>query len=206
MAQPDAWSELAYISIAKQSGVEQAFQAATETIDIDFGDKAFDTIATLSGGRLVKFTPTEDTTITMELYPTQVGTLTAATAGTGVFDLMGMTTYSTVEPQRIQPERTRVKYRVAILWTDKTGANAYDTIASTTNTGVRVVAADGYFISVRPSFTDGVLKFTVKFKVPPFDNTGTANILVESVMSATTAYTLSILASYTSAMKFRTTI
>ena len=47
--------------------------------------------------------------------------------------------------------------------------------------------------------TDGVLKFTVMYKVPPFDSSGTANIAIQST-DATAA--LTALASYTSSTKW----
>jgi len=200
MAIPDTWSEVAKICIAAQSGVDVPFEAITETVDIDIGDKDFDVISTLSGGRLVKFSPQEPTTITLEAYPVAAGTegLASATAGTGFFDLMN--TLDNTQPIVVLADRTRTKYRMCIMWTDA-NVDAEAQVIAPTNFATRVVAADGYFTSVKPSFTDGVLKFTVTFKVPPFDSSGTAYVKVESVGGATTA-TLTALASYTSTVKY----
>ena len=116
MAQNDgAWSETALVSIAAQAGTDVKFASITETVDIDIGDKDFDVIATLSGGRLVKFTPQEPTTITLEAYPIQAGTDTGTT-GLGFFDLMH--TQDASVPIRITNDRTRSKYRVLVLWTN----------------------------------------------------------------------------------------
>uniref|UniRef100_A0A6M3IQI4 Uncharacterized protein n=1 Tax=viral metagenome TaxID=1070528 RepID=A0A6M3IQI4_9ZZZZ len=200
MAQPDTWSEVAKIAIAAQSGTDVPFVSITETIDIDIGEKGFDVINTISGGRLVKFTPQEPTTITLEAYPVEAGTtgLASATAGTGFFDLMNA--LDNTQPIVVNADRTRVPYRVAIMWSDA-AVDAEAQVIAPTNYALRVAAADGYFTSVKPSFTDGILKFTVTYKVPAFDKSGNANVKVESVGGASTA-TLTALASYTSSTKW----
>lgn len=200
---PDLWSETALIAISAQGGTNVKFACMTETVDIDIGDKDFDVIAGLCGSRMVKFNPQDVTTITLEAYPLEAGTmnLTATTlSGTGFFDLMN--TVDTAQPLTIPVDRTRTPYRIAIMWTDKTSeTDATAAITAPTNTALRIVAADGYFTSVKPSFTDKVLKFTVNYKVPPFDADGSANIKMESVAGSATA-TLTSLASYTSTVKW----
>jgi len=198
----DVWSETALIAISAQSGTDVKFACMTETIDIDIGDKDFDVIAGLCGSRLIKFTPEDVTTVTMEAYPLQAGTanMTTATTGTGFFDLMN--SIDTINPLVIPVDRSRNPYRIAIMWTDKTTeTDATAQIVTPTNTCLRFVAAGGYFTSVKPSFTDKILKFTVNYKVPPFDSSGSANIKLESVAGATTA-TLTALNSYTSTVKW----
>ncbi len=201
MAQPDVWSEVAKVAIAAQGGTEVEFQALTETIDIAIGDKSFDTIKTLSGGRLVKFTPMEDTEITLEAYPVEAGTVGFTTAGTGAgfFDLIS--TVDTSQPAVYPVDRTRTKYRIAIMWTDASVTAAGQVVAPT-NYALRVVAADGYFTSVKPAMSvDDALKFTVTYKVGAFDRSGSANVKVESIGGSATA-TLTALASYTSTVKW----
>lgn len=192
-----AWSETALIAVVKQAGTAVEFQAITETVDIDIGAKDFDAIATLGGGRVIKFTPQEPTTITMEMYCPDAGTATGA--GVGAFDLFN--TVDSSQPVVIPVDRTRTKYRVAILWTDAASITAEGQVVTPTNSALRVVASDGYFTSVKPSYTDGLLKFTVVYKVAPFDTAGAANVKVESVSGLTTA-TLSALASYVSTIKW----
>ena len=191
----DTWSETAKVAIAAASGADQNFQTITETVDIDIGDKDFDVIATLAGGRLVKFTPQEPTTITLEAYPVEAGTISGAT-GKGFFDLMN--TVDASQPQIIVSDRVRNKYRISILWTDSTSVTYSHQQVGMPYTALRVAAADGFFTSVKPSFTDGVLKFTVTYKVPPFDKDGTANVCI---MSTDGTATLTAMASYTSVIK-----
>lgn len=191
----DTWSETALVAIAAQSGSDVSFQTITETVDIDIGDKDFDVVATLGGGRLVKFTPQEPISITLEAYPLEAGTASGLT-GTGFFDLVHSA--DTSQPLIIPVNRVRTKYRVAILWTDNTSVTYATQQIPAANKALRIVAADGFFTSVKPSFTDGVLKFSVVFKVPPFDSSGTANV---SIMSTDATSTLTAMASYTSLIK-----
>jgi len=197
MTQNDgAWSETCKIGICAQSGTEVDYEGITETVDIDIGDKDFDVIATLSGGRLVKFTPQEPITITLEAYALEAGTDTGAT-GKGFFALMN--TLDASQPVTIDADRTRTPYRLVILWTDdSTNTGPSDAIASGSS-ALRIAAADGYFTSVKPSFTDGVVKFTVTYKVPPFDEDGTANF---NMQSCDATAILAALSAYTSSAKF----
>jgi len=193
-----AWSETALIGITgHDDDNDMNFHAITETVDIDIGDKDFDTIATLSGGRLIKFTPQEPTTITLEAYPVEAGT-DSGTTGKGFFDLMH--TQDASEPQDIDVDRVRTQYRIAILWTNNTSITAANQLVGTAYAGLRVVAADGYFTSVKPSYTDGILKFTVVYKVPPFDSSGSANVVIQSTDIGGASITA--LVSYTSTNKW----
>lgn len=189
------WSETALLDIAAQGGAEVEYRTITETVDVDIGDKDFDVMATIAGGRLVKFNPQEATTITLEAYPLEAGTDTG-TEGKGFFDLMN-TQDGASGLNKISVDRTRTPYRMCIMWTDATGISATGQVVAPTNSALRIIAADGYFTSVKPSFTDGVLKFTVNFKVPAFNKAGSPLIQIESVAGSATA-TLTAVASYTS--------
>ncbi len=89
----DTWSETGFVSITAQAGSAVEFRTIIETVDVDIGDKDFDVIATLAGGRLVKFTPQEPTTLTFEVYPIEAGTDTGA-VGKGFFDLLNTHQYN----------------------------------------------------------------------------------------------------------------
>jgi len=195
MAQPDAWSETALVAVAAQAGSDMTFHTITETVDIDIGEKGFDIISTLGGGRLVKFTPQEPTTVTLEAYPVDAGTA-SGTTGKGFF---GMLNTEGTEPLDLDSDRKRNKYRIALLWTDSTSITTANEEVGTGTYCMRFVAADGYFISVKPSYTDKLLKFTIVYKVPPFDKDGTANIVIQSTDASAT---LTALASYTSSVKW----
>lgn len=198
-ATPDMWSEKAKVSIAKEGGNDILFDSITETIDIDIGDKDFDVIATIKGGRLVKYTPQEPTSITLEAYPLEGGTSasTAAAEGTGFFDLVN--TADASQPIAVSVDHNRDRYRTAIMWTNDTGAAVYaHSATNTTFKALRVVGC-GFFISAKPGFTDGALKFTVVLKCPPFKKDATANVQIGSsdgsgsvVLPALAAFTTSV--------------
>ncbi len=196
MAAPDSWSEIGYVSITVQGGTAVEFRTLTETVEIDIGDKEFDVIQMISGGGVVKFNPQEPTEITLEAYPVEAGTDTGA-VGKGFFDLLH--TADASQPVSIDVDHTRTKYRLSLLWTDKLTATTAEEalLTASDESGLRIMCADGFFTSAKPSFTDGVLKWTVKFKVPAFDKSVASNIKIESTdgsadMPAPAAYTSSV--------------
>lgn len=193
----DGWLETAKISIAAQGGSNVSFASLTETVAISGGVKAIEGIPLLNGGRLTKFTPETDTEVTFEAYTRDAGTDTGTT-GKGFFDLLH--TADTTQPVVVTNSRTRNKYRVAIMWTDA-NVDATGAVSTPTNEAMRFVGADGYFESVEQSFTDGVLKATVKFKVPAFDKSGSSNVKWESITGTGTS-TLTALTAYSALTKW----
>lgn len=201
----DAWKELALIAITLQGEADVQFVTPVETVDFSLGEKQIEGITTLKGGRIDKFVPETDTTVTFEAYPIQAGTSTAdiaAFSGKGFFDLLHARDANGTGELVIENSRTRNKARVAIMFVDSDSiTKAESQVVSPTNKAKRFVAADGYFVSVKPSYTDGILKYTCVYKVSPFDLDGNAKIKIESV-DGSTAGTLATLASYTSAVKW----
>ncbi len=193
----DAWLETCKISITAQGGSDVSFETLVDTIDFGGGDKDIEGVPTLSGGRITKFIPETDTEVTLEAYARDAGTDTGG-VGKGFFDLLH--TSDTTQPITISTSRTRNKYRMAIMWTDA-AVPATGAVSTPTNEARRWVGADGYFTGVKESFTDGILKATVTFKVPPFDKTGAANIKEESITGSGTS-TMTALAAYTSTTKW----
>lgn len=192
-----AWLEEAIVTITEVGGTDYDYQTLTETVDIDQGDRDIEAITVLSGGRITKFTPEDVTTVTLECYALEAGTTSDNNKGFfGMFwDEQSLGSNSELQ---ISATRSRTKYRMVILWTDQ--ANTTTAPAQIVNSyALRWIGAEGYITSVKPSFTDGILKFTVTFKVPPYDEDGASNIKVESLAGSGT---LSALSSYTSTTKF----
>jgi len=132
----------------------------------------------------------------LDLYALEASTPDDAVAGAarGVFG--NFWTGAASDPQQITNTRTRNKHRIVICWTnDTTMTAAQNALTSVTGQALRLVAADGYLTSVKPSFTDGILKFTVTLKFVPYNAAGTGLIRVESTEAANT---LTRLESYTS--------
>lgn len=195
----DAWMEECIIAIAAQGGSDVQFAGLTETIDFDIGEKGIEGIPLINGGRVMKHLPEEDTTITFEAYPLEAGT-DAGTTGKGFFDLLH--TQDTSVPIRIVNDRNRTKYRCLFLWTNDTSISTAQATTSANKSALRIGVADGHFISAKPSFTDGILKWTVVYKVPAFDKAGAGNVMVESAAGATGSDLLPAVASYTTSNKF----
>ncbi len=199
LATDDAWMETCLIAISILDGSNIQFAGVTETVDFDIGEKDIEGIPLVNGGRVTKFTPEGDSSITFEAYPLQAGTDTGST-GLGFYDLMH--TVDADEPIRITNDRNRDKYRVLVLWTNDTTMTTAEAVTVNTYSALRIGMADGHFTSVKPSFTDGVLKFTVTFKCAAFDKSGTGNIMMESSAGLDAGDILPAIASYTSSNKF----
>ena len=184
------WDETALITIKASGSHSNAFNIAaiTETIDIDLGDKDGEGIASLSGGRLWKKIPEADTTITFEGYPVGIGDMDSSTPD----GLMADFFYGTVATQPLTVSNTlltRNVYTVYILWTNASATWATESVA-TPSAALRYKFSNAYLVSCKPSFTDGILKATWKFKLAPRNKAGTANITVESTDGTASLTTL----------------
>ncbi len=198
----DAWMEVCLISISKASGNDLQFAALTETVDFDIGEKDIEGVPLVNGGRVTKFTPEGDSSITFEAYPLEAGTLAGETPGTGFFDMLHSTTGADTVPIRITNDRNRDKYRVLVLWTNDPTPTTAEAVTSNTYSAFRIGMADGHFTSVKPSFTDGAMKFTVTFKCAAFDKSGDGNVMMESCAGTGASDILPVIVSYTSSKKF----
>ena len=199
VAVEDAWMETCLIAISIAGGSDIQFAAITETVDFDIGEKDIEGVALTNGGRMTKWTPEGDSSITFEAYPLEAGTQTG-TSGKGFFDLMH--TVDSSVPLRITNDRNRDKYRVLVLWTNDTTVSTGQSVTTDTYSALRIGMADGHFTSVKPSFTDGVLKYTVTYKCAAFDKSGSGNVMIESCAGASGTDILPAIASYTSSAKF----
>jgi len=178
MAFPDAWEEECLVSIAAKGGSDIEFAATTETVDIDAGEKGGEGLPNLKGGRIWKVSPETDTTITFEGYPVDINT----SGGTGVSQMFHTTrtNWDVGQPLIVSNSRNRDLFRVAILWTNDTTATSGAGAVASGSEGYRYVITEARMISCKPSFTDGILKFTFAFKVPAFQKDGTSNITEQS--------------------------
>ena len=195
----DAWMETCLIAISKVGGSDVQFAALTETVDFDIGEKDIEGVALTNGGRVTKWTAETDSTITFEAYPLEAGTDTGTT-GNGFFDLLH--TQDASVPIRVTNDKARDKYRVLVIWTNDTTVTTAQAITTNTFSALRIGMADGHFTSVKPSFTDGILKFTVVFKTAAFDKSANSNVMMESCAGASGSDILPAIASYTTSNKF----
>lgn len=184
-----AWSETAFVSVSyygngSQSSNDVSFTALTETIDIDMGDKDTDQIVNLKGGRMIKKIPQDITTLTFEAYPVDIDSKGGGTA-TGISQMFHdlQANWGASEPLQQLATRNRELYRVAILWSDDPASTLGTSAVTSGYNGYRLVFAHCYCTSMKPSFTDGVLKVTFSFKVVAFNPQGVANICEQSTDS-----------------------
>lgn len=194
IATEDSWMETCFVSISLFGGSEIPCHAYTETVDIDRGEKQTEGKPLASGGRLTTWTPEGDTTVTLEAYFLESGN------AKGVMDLLSpASTPDTTQPLRISNSRLRSKARIALLWTNDTTATTAVQATAANASARRMAFANGHIVSVKDSFTDGVLKSTVVFKTSAFDKTGaTGQVMDESVDGTSTLPALAAYASLTS--------
>jgi hypothetical protein len=141
------------------------------------GDKDIEQIPNLKGGRVVKKTPQDITTITFEGYPVDCD----SAGGTGFSNLFeGGQTWDTTEPFGVNSTIVRDLFRIAILWTDDPAATAGVGLTAASTNSYRIVFAHAWCTSMKPSYTDGVLKVTLQFKCPAFNKNGMALIHEDS--------------------------
>lgn len=172
-----------------------------ESLDLGIGEKGFESIPSLVQGRIYKYTPEEDTEITFDMYCIGMDTDTSTSiesyfiGGTPV--VTGWADYVNLT--------TRNKFRITILFTNDAGVtDASDTVnGGTTDTYAarRYSFADSFITSVKPSFTDGILKLSITAKVPPYDADGNSNIKYQTLDGASTS-SLDALAAYSGTVKF----
>jgi len=175
MAFPEAWEETALVAITKLSGSDIEFAAITETIDISEPDYSGESINNLAGGRVWKQTPQEDGEITLEMYPIELDT----TSGVGLFQQFNGGTADTSEPLAndvawpASVDRTRDKFRVTVLWTNNPAQTAANSVTAASTDSLRFSAMLCRLVSLKTSFTDGIVKSTATFKFPAMNKAGT---------------------------------
>jgi len=104
---------------------------------------------------------------------------TVSHANTGLFQHFTGGTHTYAEPLSTDTswgvgiDRTRDRFRVAIMWTDDTNVtSACDATSATDSVALRFVAMSCRMISHKTSFTDGILKVTGTFKYPALNQAG----------------------------------
>ena len=177
---PDAWEEVALVTIQEKGGSAYEFMAITETIDIAQGDYPGESIPTVAGGRIWKQSPEEDGEITLEMYPTDI----SVADNTGLFQQFNQGTADASQPLATDTafvssvldsgQRLRDRFIVAIMWTnDASQANAMAATTTADAVALRFYAKECRITSHKAEFTDGILKITVTFKFPAMNKAGT---------------------------------
>lgn len=190
----DAWTETFLITVwPKGEAITAArdFRAIVSTYDISGGDKDFTSIANAKGGRIKNFAVQTDYEITMEGYAVQAGGKDATVNAQGFFDLQHSSGFdvaaatATTQPMSIAVDHSRTEFLLAIEHTDNISATSAAVATEDGDRALRDVFKNGHFTSVNQSFTDGINKFSIKFKSAPFDKAASANVTFESTDGTT---------------------
>lgn len=179
---PEAWEEVALVTLQKASGTAYLFAAVTETIDISEPDYPGESIPNIAGGRIWKQSAQEDGEVTLEIYPQNLDT----TAGKGLFqEFVGGTwdtggALATDITWAAGIDRARDKFMIVIMWTDDTTittaalVNDPSPSTATDKLCLRFYAKECRITSHKTSFTDGIVKTTVTLKFPDMNKAGAA--------------------------------
>ena len=179
--EPDAFTETFLITVQKKGGTAMDYRAKITTYDISGGDKDFTSIANAKGGRIKNFSAQTDYEVTLEGYATQVGN------GEGFFDLQNSGSGDAVQPLLVPVDHDRSQFLLSIMHTTDTSATSALAESTQDERALRDTFKNGHFTSVNQSFTDGICKFTVKFKAAPFDKNAGINVTFESTDGSATS-------------------
>jgi len=193
MTYNDAWQEKCWVTITEKgaSGTKHHFRAYTRDISIKYGAKDGEGVATLSGGRIWKYTPEGDSEVTMSVYAIK-----------GVDDpkgpqLFAGNTTDTSDPIQVTNSITRKDVRLTILWSQNAPASNEADGVPTTGGMRRVFFKNARVTNYEEDFsTDEVLKGSITVKVPPYDASGNGSITWESTEDIATN-ALSAMGDYT---------
>lgn len=178
MAYPDVWQETFLLTIDPSgTGTGQAaFEAAgrTEGFRVRFGGKDIDQVVLNNNGRIAKFNPEDITEITFDEY-----SLGPENAG-GLLALFMGDVSDQVYPISVTNTITRIKVRIAVMWTEDTTATSGAGASAATNAAYRIVAQDGYLTMVEHGWDDRILKSPITFKFLPYNKAGTGRITGEA--------------------------
>ena len=174
---PDAWKEVCRIAIIPDGGTATQFHGFTEDITaMDWGEKDIEGMPLVNGGRVVKFTPMTDESMTLKVYPTRADDATTDSVAQ-FFHKQG--TADTTDPIVVDNTITRQKFGVIVLWAETLPTNAQD-VPDSDKTAYRVQIINAYMTGYKPSFDDKILSAEVTFKWAAFQKDGSANKREES--------------------------
>ena len=185
---PDSWKERLLISIIPDGGSAQDFAALTEDITaFDWGDKDIEGIPLVNGGRIAKWTPMTDESITMKVYPLTAlpASTSAASSATGVVQLYHpQSTADETEPIVVDNSLVRKKFGIVILMAKTLPANA-TTLPEVDVPAYRIQIINAYMTSYKPSFDDKHFSAEITFKWTPFNKYAVSNKREESTGNVT---------------------
>lgn len=170
----DAWKEVCKIGIIP-AGATTAIEFVGYTEDItamDWGEKDIEGIAMLNGGRVVKYTPMTDETLTLKIYPTKANGLVTDTDFAA--SLFHATAQTATIPAVVDNTYARQTHGVILLWSETLPATS-QTLPAVSKKAYRIQIVNAYMTKYTPSFDDKILTAEVSFKWAPMQKDGTKN-------------------------------
>ena len=191
----DAWQRIAFVSVESGTSaapIHMTYQALTETIDIDMGERDLDVINLLNLGQIPKHGPVGICTVTLEGYPLQAGTSdqstvsgTSKTSGLakGYFEAFANAGHAdTSQPLDLDMSNTLTRYRLSVLWTNQ--ARLSETASTSSDSGAGSITVDGSPLTA-DSYNGSMIQMTMIGGVA-----GTAYYHVSD--TSTSAFTLTV--------------
>jgi len=175
---PDAWKERCRIAIIPLDGTALDFEGFTEDItSMDWGDKDIEGIAQVNGGRVNKYNPMGDESITLKVYPINVDNNVDAEGVAQHFHKQS--TDDQTQPIVVDNTITRDTFGIVILWAETLPADAV-TLPAESKTAYRIQIINAKMTSYKPSFDDKIFSAEITFKWSPFQKGAGANKREES--------------------------
>lgn len=188
-SRPDAWdkSSRTLLTIKEKGGTARSFRTIITSTDKTGGVKDFDTIYNYAEGCIKNHKDVTPVEVTFEGYAVEVGTANNldTSVGKGFDDLMN--TADSSQPISVSLDNTRREFIVAFEKTTSTTATDALAITEAGDRAMRAQWKNGHFIDVASNDADGVIKYTLKYKITPFDREGNKNIITESTDGSTSA-------------------
>ena len=196
---PDTWNETFLFGVEDMDGDEVQFAGITEDITgLDFGEKGMDGIAIANGGRLNKFTPQGDESVTLKVWERDCGTDGAGFAQ--LFNWLG--TEDTTDPLLVPNTRTRKPFQIIFTWADNLSSLATAGTATVADhAAYRISIRNAFITSRKINFDDKNMNAEITFKWTPFGRDSYANKKEESTESTA----IPVKTDFTSANRYSST-
>lgn len=168
----DCWHETFQFSLQAKGGTAYEMNGITEDISgFDFGVKDIEGVALANGGRVAKWTPQADESMTIKAWPTDV------LMGTKGFwqHFHPLSTADATGTAEVPNTRTRLRVQGIIRWSTNPPATA-GTAGTANAREYLIVIKNAYVTNVKPGLEDKNMSAEITLKWPPFDTSGTANM------------------------------
>jgi len=186
-----SWQERAFVTIGVQdSGTFQDFHGYMSEMGFSGGSKDVEGQALMNGGRFTQYSSQEDFEFSATLYITGISPSEASGIGEyfhGSEDNLSGTTGQ----YEYETSLNRDDFEIAVLFTTDSGVSSARDDVSSGEPAYRWYAKGAKLTEYEQNFDDQVLQVEVTFVIPPFDETGSSQI-IEQEQTSNSTNTLSI--------------